>query len=307
MQTGVFELYKLLYALRPRHVVMYDIEMSVVRQLEVYQANHPAKQIKVTFLMYDKSVEEQAYLTTLRKEKEAFEALIREKAVMVVPEYREGRGEADNPDLERSDGNKASDAIMEGANSRRAGGQKVESEKKEKIIVDMREFRCELPSLIHKRGIEIEPVTIEVGDYILTPEICVERKSISDLIGSLQNGRLYNQATAMTRFYAKPMLLIEFDSNKPFALQGKYFLSKDIASTDVTARLQLLTVHFPRLRILWSPSPHATAELFEELKKGREQPDARKAAAMSFDFVDEYNPDKYNAGVKDLGRYSVPS
>ena len=47
--------------------------------------------MKVTFLMYDKSVEEQAYLTTLRKEKEAFEALIREKAVMVVPEYRDGK------------------------------------------------------------------------------------------------------------------------------------------------------------------------------------------------------------------------
>lgn len=68
-----------------------------------------------------------------------------------------------------------------------------------KVIVDMREFRSELPSLIHKRGVEIEPVTLEVGDYILTPEICVERKSISDLIGSLGNGRLYNQATAMTR------------------------------------------------------------------------------------------------------------
>lgn len=62
-----------------------------------------------------------------------------------------------------------------------------------KIIVDMREFRSELPSLIHKRGIDIEPVTIEVGDYILTPDICVERKSVSDLIGSLQNGRLFNQ------------------------------------------------------------------------------------------------------------------
>ena len=47
MQSGVFELYMLLRALRPTHVVMYDIEMSVVRQLEVYQANHPAKQIKV--------------------------------------------------------------------------------------------------------------------------------------------------------------------------------------------------------------------------------------------------------------------
>ena len=46
--------------------------------------------------------------------------------------YREGRGEHDNPDLERSDGNRASDAIMEGANSRRAGGQKDE-EKKDKV------------------------------------------------------------------------------------------------------------------------------------------------------------------------------
>ena len=50
MQSGVFELYMLLRALRPTHVVMYDIEMSVVRQLEVYQANHPAKQIKVSLI-----------------------------------------------------------------------------------------------------------------------------------------------------------------------------------------------------------------------------------------------------------------
>ena len=69
-----------------------------------------------------------------------------------------------------------------------------------RIIVDMREFRSELPSLIHKRGIEIDPVTIEVGDYILTPDICVERKSISDLIGSLQGGRLFNQAVNMSRW-----------------------------------------------------------------------------------------------------------
>jgi len=60
---------------------------------------------------------------------------------------------------------------------------------------------------------------LQVGDYILTPEICVERKSISDLIGSLLSGRLYNQAVSMTRHYAKPMLLIEFDQNKPFSFQ----------------------------------------------------------------------------------------
>ncbi|KAK2724192.1 hypothetical protein QYM36_000899, partial [Artemia franciscana] len=35
---------------------------------------------------------------------------------------------------------------------------------------------------------------------------------------------------------------------------------------DITARLQLLTLHFPKLKIIWSPSPYATAEIFEELK-----------------------------------------
>ena len=34
-------------------------------------------------------MEEQAYLTTLRREKKAFESLIKEKATMVVPEDRE--------------------------------------------------------------------------------------------------------------------------------------------------------------------------------------------------------------------------
>lgn len=35
---------------------------------------------------------------------------------------------------------------------------------------------------------------IAVGDYVLTPEICVERKSLFDLFQSMPSGRLYNQA-----------------------------------------------------------------------------------------------------------------
>ena len=61
----------------------------------------------------------------------------------------------------------------------------------------------------------------QVGDYILTPDICVERKSVSDLIGSLNNGRLYNQCVAMCRYYKRPVLLIEFDKDKPFTLQAR--------------------------------------------------------------------------------------
>jgi ERCC4-type nuclease len=68
-----------------------------------------------------------------------------------------------------------------------------------RVIVDMREFRSSLPSLVHARGMDIVPITLEVGDYVLSPEMCVERKSIPDLIGSLSSGRLYTQALSMTR------------------------------------------------------------------------------------------------------------
>ena len=297
LQIGSFAINRLIQEYRPRYVILYDHDIGVVRQLEVFQADNPGFQIKVYFVMYSKSVEEQAYLSSIRQEKDAFEKLIREKETMVVPEEREGRDLNTNEDLYRGS-EKASDQCLSALNTRKGGGGQVQ--KTQKVIVDMREFRSELPSLLHKRGIDIDPVTLEVGDYILTPEICVERKSISDLIGSLNNGRLYNQATSMTRFYARPMLLIEFDQNKPFALQGRYYLSKDIASSDLVQRLQLLTIHFPKLRILWSPSPHATAELFEELKRGREEPDATKAAAVSIDIIDDYNNDKFNPALQDF-------
>jgi DNA excision repair protein ERCC-4 len=37
---------------------------------------------------------------------------------------------------------------------------------------------------------------------------CDEKLTADVTVGSLNSGRLYSQATAMTRFYAKPMLLI---------------------------------------------------------------------------------------------------
>ena len=56
--------------------------------------------------------------------------------------------------------------------------------------MDMREFRSTLPSLLHASGLLVIPATLTVGDYVLTPDICVERKSLADLISSFNSGRL---------------------------------------------------------------------------------------------------------------------
>ncbi|NWZ49487.1 XPF endonuclease, partial [Haliaeetus albicilla] len=303
-----YALTRVLHEVEPRYVVLYDAELTFVRQLEIYKASRPGKPLRqvdlvrvilvlkekiIYFLIYGGSTEEQRYLTALRKEKEAFEKLIREKASMVIPEEREGRDET-NLDLVR-DAKPASAST----DTRKAGGQEQKSVQ-QTVIVDMREFRSELPSLIHRRGIDIEPVTLEVGDYILTPDICVERKSISDLIGSLNNGRLYTQCISMSRYYKRPILLIEFDPNKSFSLIPRGSLHQEISSNDVTSKLTLLTLHFPKLRILWCPSPHATAELFEELKQNHPQPDAETAMAVTADSEILPESDKYNPGPQDF-------
>lgn len=70
---------------------------------------------------------------------------------------------------------------------------------------------------------------LQVGDYILSPEMCVERKSISDLKGSFISGRLYHQAEAMSRNYRTPILLIEFERDKAFVLHSVSEIGADIS------------------------------------------------------------------------------
>lgn len=295
-----FMMTRLLEEIQPKYVVIYDSDLTFVRQLEVWQANY-GERIRVYFLVYKGTTEEQVYLTNVKREKDAFEYLIKEKSSMVIPEYNDGKSE-DHPDLSRDPRKPSEINAQENSNDTRKGGQTSEQTEPQRIIVDMREFRSELPALIHKRGIDIDPVTIEVGDYILTPDVCVERKSLSDLIGSLNSGRLYNQAQAMTRYYKQPILLIEFDQNKPFHLQGRYYLSSDGSSSakDVAAKLQLLTLHFPHLRLLWCPSPYATAEIFEMLKNGKPEPVVAQAQAVTAETNPDIDSDKFNPQIKDF-------
>lgn len=275
-----------LQRLKPCAVVLYDVDISAIRQIEIYQSSLAGEIIHVYFMIYGGSVEEQAYLTSLRREKQAFENLIKEKTTLVLEDLKQGEGLRESAEIQKSS---------------RQGGV-AEGTTTPKVVVDMREFRSELPSMIHKRGIDIEPVTLQIGDYILSPEMCVERKSISDLIGSLNSGRLYTQAQAMTRYYAKPILLIEFDESKPFVLQGKYYLSSDISSKDISAKLQLLTLHFPKLRIVWSQSAFASAQLFHELKEGKEEPVASIAAAIGQEesSLEDEKLDKFNMKIQDF-------
>ncbi|ORY94875.1 hypothetical protein BCR43DRAFT_442549 [Syncephalastrum racemosum] len=251
---------------QPRFIIMYDPDPAFVRRVEVYRALHPELHVRVYFMLYDNSVEEQNYLSLIRKEKEAFERLIREKSIMAIP-------------LDQQKGKKQESAFTRALNSRVAGGQ-LKSTEQPQVIVDMREFRSSLPVLLYAQGLKVIPCTLEIGDYILSPDICIERKSISDLIASFRSGRLYTQCENMSMHYKTPILLIEFDQNKSFSLQSLTNMKENIGINDLSSKLVLLTLTFPKVRVMWSSSPHETAAVFEELKKLEPEPEADKAALV---------------------------
>lgn len=53
-----------------------------------------------------------------------------------------------------------------------------------------------------------------------------------------------------------------------------------LSMTSVQAKLVLLTLSFPRLRILWSSSPYVSADMFRDLKLNNPEPDPTKAISI---------------------------
>ena len=78
-----------------------------------------------------------------------------------------------------------------------------------RIVVDEREKKSGIPDLLKGTGINLEIKTLPVGDYIVAPETVVERKTISDLVSSIFDGRLFDQCNRLKEHYQFPILLIE--------------------------------------------------------------------------------------------------
>ena len=70
---------------KPRYIVMYEPDAAFIRRVEVYRSSHNDRNLRVYFMYYGGSVEEQRYLSAVRKEKDAFTRLIKEKGVCHSP------------------------------------------------------------------------------------------------------------------------------------------------------------------------------------------------------------------------------
>jgi DNA excision repair protein ERCC-4 len=288
----------LLEEVKPRHIIMYEPEPTFIRRIEVYRSSHNDRNVRSYYMCYSGSIEEQRFLYAVRREKDAFTKIIKEKANMSIVLTTDAKGIED-----------PQESFLRTVNTRIAGGGRLAATAEPpRVVVDVREFRSSLPSLLHGRSMVVVPCMLTVGDYVLSPKICVERKSIKDLITSFKDGRLYAQVETMFEHYESPMLLIEFEQNKSFTLEPFADLSNSMGTStsttaaDLQSKIVLLTLAFPRLRIIWSSDPYQTAEIFENLKTQEAEPDPVAAAKVGLDAGTGAEEQAFNREPQDMLR-----
>lgn len=281
----------LLQEMMPSFIILYEPDLSFIRRVEIHRAINKDLPPKIFFMYYGDSVEEQGHLTAIKKEKDAFSKLIRENAMLA----HHFEADDDLSHYKNLAERKLKLNRLRKRSTRLAGGQAALIDlTQDVVIVDTREFNASLPGLLYRYGVRVVPCMLTVGDYIISPDICIERKSISDLIGSLQNNRLVSQCRKMSSHYKYPTLLIEFDEGQSFSLEPfserRSYKSKDMSTVhpissklsqdEIQLELCKVTMKFPNLRMIWSSSPLQTVNIILELKLGREQPDPNKSVSL---------------------------
>lgn len=81
------------------------------------------------------------------------------------------------------------------------------------VYVDMREMRSAVVKHLEEMGASLNIRTLDVGDYVLSDRVCVERKTTEDFLDTLfgSDRSLFEQIIAMRRAYLRPLVFLEGD------------------------------------------------------------------------------------------------
>ncbi len=113
------------------------------------------------------------------------------------------------------------------------------------VYVDERERNSKVPQILISKGVTIIFKLLNVGDYIISNKVGIERKTASDFIKSLVDGRLFDQASRLVNEYEKAVIIIEgslkeaarFSNVRRSAILGAYItLALDIGVITLNSR-----------------------------------------------------------------------
>lgn len=126
------------------------------------------------------------------------------------------------------------------------------------VIADYREKSSGVPLLLEQNGVRISFENLTVGDYILSKEHALERKTANDFVSSLVSGRLFDQIRRLREVYERPILVVEGDfGNQLEEFHNPKALWGALASVSLTYDA----------KIFFTKDPNQTATLLASLAR----------------------------------------
>ena len=161
------------------------------------------------------------------------------------------------------DGDGTDDADSEGTvATAEPDGETVE------IVADQRELDSHIARDLSTRdGIETRLETLEVGDYVLSDRVVVERKSVEDFLDTLVGGdrSMFEQVGAAARYYARPVVIIEGE---------RLYEARNVHPNAIRGALASLAVDFGA-SVMQTEDEDETADLLEVIATREQETDDR--------------------------------
>ena len=88
------------------------------------------------------------------------------------------------------------------------------------IFVDTREQASSVIKELFSMDCVVRSKQLDIGDYIASKDVCIERKTIEDFVSSMIDGRLFSQIVTMRNNYDKPLILLEGNMEEIFTLRN---------------------------------------------------------------------------------------
>jgi len=119
------------------------------------------------------------------------------------------------------------------------------------IIADQRESRTKTYEWLKSFDATIIEKQLDVGDYIVSDRVGIERKTITDFLQSILNQRLFRQLEGLCKSFDKPLMILEGD-------QRMLFSARNIHPNTIHGVLSSISIDY-RIPIIWMYSPKMTA------------------------------------------------
>ena len=120
------------------------------------------------------------------------------------------------------------------------------------IKADYREVSSKVPKSLNEQGIAPEITCLKSGDYQINQQWLIERKTLTDLVQSIIDGRLFRQLGEIQKTGLRPVLLLEGSSAQ---LKHSKMSRESIQGALLTISL------FMGIPVLRSLNPEETASL----------------------------------------------